>query len=100
MKLELEVKLKLELINVKQNMFISTYIEVIYSFLQRTLLKNVGIRTFSGSYFTVMGLNTEIYRVNPRIQSKCGIIRTKKLQVWTLFAQYNLYFGIHTEISK
>ena len=61
MKLELEVKLKLELINVKQNMFISTYIEVIYSFLQRTLLENVGIPTFSGPYFTVMGLNTEIY---------------------------------------
>ena len=33
---------------------------------------------FSGSYFPVFGLNTEIYRVNLCIQSEYGKIRTRK----------------------
>ena len=33
---------------------------------------------FSGTYFTVFGLNTEIYRANARIQSEYGKIRTRK----------------------
>ena len=43
---------------------------------------------FSGPYFPVFRLNTEIYFVNLRIQSKYGKIRTrKKLRILTLFAQ-------------
>ena len=35
-------------------------------------------RRFFGPYFPAFGLNMEIYRVNIRIQSKYGKIRTKK----------------------
>ena len=38
-------------------------------------------RVFSGPYFPVFGLNTEIYGVNLRIQSKYGKIRTRKNSV-------------------
>ena len=41
-------------------------------------VKNVQMRTFSGPYFPVFGLNTEIYSVNLRIQSKYRKIRTRK----------------------
>ena len=41
-------------------------------------VKSVHIRSFSGAYFPVFGLNTDIYRVFLRIQSKCGKIRTTK----------------------
>ena len=34
---------------------------------------------FSGPYFPVFGLNTEIYGVNLSIQSKYGKIRTRKI---------------------
>ena len=44
---------------------------------------------FSGLYFPEFGLNTEIYRVNLRIQSEFGKIRArKKLRIWTLFTQW------------
>ena len=33
---------------------------------------------FSGPYFSAFGLNMEIYKVNLRIQSECGKIRTRK----------------------
>ena len=46
-------------------------------------VKSVQIRSFSGPYFPVFGLNAEIYSVNLRIPSKCGKIRTRK----------TLYFG-------
>ena len=41
-------------------------------------VKSVQIRSFSGPYFPVLELNTEIYTVNLRIQSKCGKIQTRK----------------------
>ena len=34
----------------------------------------------SGPYFPAFGLNTKIYRVNLRIQPKCGKMRTRKIQ--------------------
>ena len=40
--------------------------------------KSVCIRSFSGPYFAKLGLNTEIYSANLRIQSKCGKIWTRK----------------------
>ena len=41
-------------------------------------VESVRIRSFSGPYFPVFGLNMEIYRVSFRIMSKCGKIRTRK----------------------
>ena len=41
-------------------------------------VKSVRIRSFSGPYFLVFGLNTERYRVSLRIQSECVKIRTRK----------------------
>ena len=41
-------------------------------------VKSVRIRSFSGLYFPVFGLNTEIYRINLRIQYKYRKIQTTK----------------------
>ena len=41
-------------------------------------VKRVHIRSFSGSYFPAIGLNTERYGVSLCIQSKCGEIPTRK----------------------
>ena len=41
-------------------------------------VKSVCIRSFCGPYFPAFGLNTEIYGVSFRIQSKCRKIRTRK----------------------
>ena len=41
-------------------------------------VKSVHMRCFFGLYFPVFGLNTEIYRVNPRIMSEFRKIRTRK----------------------
>ena len=40
-------------------------------------VKSVHIRSFFGPYFPKFGLNTEIYSINLRNQSKCGKIRTR-----------------------
>ena len=40
--------------------------------------KSVRIRSYSGSYFPVLGLNPERYGVSLRIHSKCGKIGTRK----------------------
>ena len=43
---------------------------------------------FSGPYFPVFERSTEIYKINPRLQSRYGKIRTrKKLRIWILFTQ-------------
>ena len=49
--------------------------------------QSVCIGSFSGPYFRAFGLNTERYRVSLRIQSKCEKIKTRKLQIQTLFTQ-------------
>ena len=41
-------------------------------------IKSVRIRSFSGPYFPAFGLNTKIYRLNLRIQSKCTKNRGRK----------------------
>ena len=41
-------------------------------------MKSVRIRGFSGRYSPASGLNMEKYGVSLRIQSECGIIRTRK----------------------
>ena len=55
--------------------------------LQRHCVKSVRIRRFSGPYFPVFGLNTEIYGVNLRIQSEYRKIRTKKNSVFGHFSR-------------
>ena len=45
---------------------------------QKHCVKRVGIRSFSGPYFPVFGLNTERCGVYFRIQYECGKIGTRK----------------------
>ena len=47
---------------------------------------------FSGPYFPVIGLNTEICGVNHRIQSKYGKIRTRKNSVFGQFSRSEYFF--------
>ena len=47
---------------------------------------------FSGLYFLVFGLITEIYGVNLRIQSKCRKIRTRKRFVFKHFSRSDSKF--------
>ena len=48
---------------------------------------------FSGTYFPIFGLNTEICGVNIRIKSEYGKIRNrKKLNIWILLTQCYLLF--------
>ena len=42
-------------------------------------VKSFQMQSFSGPCFPAFGLNTDIYSVNPRIQSKCGKIPTRKI---------------------
>ena len=55
-------------------------------------MKIVQIRSFSGQYFLGFGLNTEIYSVNLRIQSKYGKYGPEKKLV---FGQFS-----HTDVFK
>ena len=50
-------------------------------------MKSVHIRSFSGWYFPAFGLNIERYPVSLQIWSDSGKIRTRKLQIRTLFKQ-------------
>ena len=49
-----------------------------YMYTTNHCVKSVCIRSYSGPHFPAFGLNTEIYSVSLRIQSKCGKIRTTK----------------------
>ena len=57
-------------------------------------MKNGEIRSFSGLYFHVFGLNMEIYEVNIRIQSKYGKIRTRKNFISRHFHRVSLQVGM------
>ena len=45
---------------------------IVKNFNSEHCIKSVRIQSFSGSYLPAFRLNTEIYRVNLRIQSECG----------------------------
>ena len=47
-------------------------------FKVKTLREKCPYSEFSGPYFPAFGLNTEIYKVNLRILSKCGKMETSK----------------------
>ena len=49
--------------------------------------KSVQIRSFSGRYIPIFGLNTEIYSINLRIQSEYGKIRILK-RLKTKFSKF------------
>ena len=51
---------------------------------------------FSGLYFPIFGLNTEIYSVNLRIQSKYRKIRTRKTSVFRDFSRSDTHIYRHT----
>ena len=50
-------------------------------------VKSVQIQVFPGPHFPVFGLNTDIYSVNIRIQSKYRKIRTRKNSVFARFSR-------------
>ena len=57
-------------------------------------VKSVQIRSFSGSYFPLLGLNTEIYGVNIRIKSKYGKMRIRKNSIFGHFSRSeNVHLG-------
>ena len=70
-------------------------VKILGSHLQTKIwhwLKSVQIQSFFWSVFQVYGLNTDIYRVILRIQSKYRKIRTrKKPHIWRLFTQWSFF---------
>ena len=50
-------------------------------------VKSVQILFFSGPYFTVFGVNSDIYSVNLRIQYECTKIGTTKNSVFGHFSR-------------
>ena len=74
--------------------------ETILSFVLHHCVKSLQIRSFSGPYFPVFGLNTEIYSVNLRIQSKCGKIRTGKKPVFGQHLRLKTDLRKSADISK
>ena len=49
---------------------------------------------FSGPYFPVFGLNTEIYSIDLRIQSECRKIRTWKNSLFKQFSRSDVYCNV------
>ena len=54
-------------------------------------VKSLRIWSFSGTYFPAFALNTEIYNVNLRTQSKCGKTRARKTRnMDTFYAVFSM----------
>ena len=68
----LKVRLKLSMV------FLCNWWSILKVFLHLHCVKSVPIRSSSGPFFPAFGLNTEIYRVNLRIQSKLKKMRNRK----------------------
>ena len=49
---------------------------------EKQCIKSVRVSNFSGPHFPALGLKTEIYSVNPCIQSECGKIQTRKVNTF------------------
>ena len=56
--------------------------------------KSVRIRSYSGPYFLVFGLNAERYSVSLRIQSECGELRTRITPIFIYFLFILYLFNI------
>ena len=50
-------------------------------------VKSVQVRSYSGPYFPIFGLDTEIFAVNVFIQSEYGKIQTRKNSVFGHFSR-------------
>ena len=57
--------------------------------LNRTAPKMSEYRVFYGPCFPLFGLNTEIYRVNFRVQSKYGKVQTSKTSKNSVFEHFS-----------
>ena len=55
---------------------------------------------FSGPYFTVFGLNTEIYSVNLHIQSECRKIGTRKNSLFGHFSRSIIIIFVIIDINS
>ena len=75
-------------INAKISVFVICVNAIAYLFTARKVTK-YGV--FFGPYFPVFGLNTEIYSVNLRIQSKYRKIRTRKNSVFGHLSRFGYY---------
>ena len=53
-------------------------------------IKRLSIRSYSGLYFPVFGLNMERHRVSLRIHSKCGKMQTRITPNTDTFMQWGL----------
>ena len=62
-----------------------------FSTLCETVWKVSKYGVIYGSYFPVFKLNTDMYRVNLRIQSEYRKTRTRNNLMWTLFTQCKYY---------
>ena len=65
-----------------------------------TLCKVSKYRVFSGLYFPVFGLGTEIYRVNLRIQFKYGKYRPEKTPYLDTFYKVKVLVGLSIKKFK
>ena len=63
-------------------------------------VKSVQIRSYSGTYFPVFGLNTENYGVNLPIQSEYRKIRTRNNFALGHFSRNEPFVGISQSVSK
>ena len=74
---------------------IKSYIQILWEAYLLTSISTTGkvskYGVFSGPYFPVFGLNTEIYGLNIRIQSECRKIRTKENSVFGHFSRSVVY---------
>ena len=62
-------------------------------------VNSVRIRSVFGSHFSAFGLNTEIFRVNLCIQSRCGKMRARKTPNTDIFHVVLKFQKIPKEIS-
>ena len=80
--------IKIKILNIKPcKKVINTY---------HTAQKMSKYGVFSGPYFHVFGLNTEIYSADLRIQSKYGKIRTRKNSAFRYFLRSVSYLVLQT----
>ena len=76
--------------SIKQQKIIINFLSGIYLAIsnKKTLREKCpNTEFYSGLYFPVFVLNTNIYSVNLRIQSKYGKIRTRKYSVFGIFSR-------------
>ena len=91
------VKFTEEILNLK---FTFLYSGVLEDSCSKHCLKSAQYGVFSGRDFPVLGLNTKIYSVNLRIQSKYREIRTRKNSVFGHFSRSETLQNIHRETSE